>query len=101
KGRQGHAGRFLSGSFASERNLRANATSPGDGLLRNAQRIAGAPERLDQLGGLATIDLGSKPADMRLDDVRLGIEMKIPDMFQKHGARHDASLVAHEIFQKL
>jgi len=38
---------------------------------------------------------------MGLDDIRLRIEMKIPDVFEQHCARHDAALVAHQIFQEL
>ena len=38
---------------------------------------------------------------MSLDDVRLGIEMEIPDGFQQHGARHDSVGVAHQKLEQL
>jgi hypothetical protein len=38
---------------------------------------------------------------MRLDDIRLRIEMNIPDVFEQHCARRDAAFVAHQISQQL
>ena len=38
---------------------------------------------------------------MHVDDVRLGIEVKVSDVLQKHGAGGDLTGVAHQILEKL
>src|SRR6201996_5709565 len=70
-------------------------------LGRNAEGISDAPYGLDEFVGVATVHLRSQATYVRLDDIRIGIEMKIPDIFEKHGPGDNASLVTHEIFQQL
>ena len=38
---------------------------------------------------------------MHIYHIGLRIEMIVPDIFEKHGARHDMPGVAHEIFKQL
>jgi hypothetical protein len=45
--------------------------------------------------------LCSEPADMRFDNFRFGVEMKIPDSLQQHRPRHHATSVAHEKLEQL
>ena len=37
---------------------------------------------------------------MHVDDVGLGIEMMVPDLFQQHGARDDMPGMPHQIFEQ-
>ena len=38
---------------------------------------------------------------MHVNDIGLGIEMIVPDIFQQHGTRDDVAGIAHEILQQL
>src|SRR5262245_30420249 len=69
-------------------------------LFRCTQGVPGAAHRVDQLRP-ALVDLAAQPADVALDDVGLRIEMKIPDVLQKHGPRHHATGVAHQVLEQL
>ena len=44
--------------------------------------------------------LGAQPRDMNVDDVRLGVEVIFPDIFQQHRAGHDLPRVAHQILEE-
>ena len=44
----------------------------------------------------ATGNLSAQSANMALDDIGLGIEVKLPDALQQHRARHDAVGMAHK-----
>jgi hypothetical protein len=46
------------------------------------------------------VDLAPKATDMNIDDVRLGIEMVIPDFLEEHGSGDDLSVVTHEVFEE-
>src|SRR3981189_3361726 len=70
-------------------------------LARSTETVPYAAHRMDQRIGLQAVDLATDASDIDIDDVCRGIEMKIPDVLQQHGARHDAAFVAREIFQKL
>ena len=37
---------------------------------------------------------------MDVDDVRLGIKMVVPDVFEQHGSGNNLAVVAHQIFQQ-
>ena len=61
------------------------------------QAVAGVAHGMDERHVERPVDLGPQPADMGLDDTGLGIEMKVPDAFQKHGAGDHAAFAAHLI----
>src|ERR1700730_5821515 len=46
------------------------------------------------------VDLGAQPRNMHIDDVRLRIEMIVPDVFQQHGPRHPLPWLPDQIYQQ-
>ncbi len=70
-------------------------------LLGRADDIAGPPDGVQQGPIEAPVDLGAQPGDVGLHDVGLGVEVEVPDLLQQHGARHDLSGVAHQVFEDL
>src|SRR5690606_15674564 len=69
-------------------------------LAERAKAVAGAAHRVDQIVVEVTVDLRAQPADVRLDDGGMRVEMEIPHVLQQHGARNDLPGVAHEIFEQ-
>src|SRR5437667_12480397 len=69
-------------------------------LARSSKDIADTTHRLQQLSLEWTIDLVPEPADQDVDDVRLRIEVVIPDVRQNHRLRDDLSRVAHQVLEK-
>src|SRR5579859_29614 len=69
--------------------------------LRLLQDVAGASHSVDELAGMAAIDLAAQPAHMGLNDVGLGVEVEIPDALQQHRAGHHATCVAQQVFEQL
>src|SRR5277367_5710526 len=70
-------------------------------LARSTERVSDAANRVDQRIGLLAVDLATHAPDIDVDDIRRGIEMKIPDVLQQHCPGHHAALVANQIFEKL
>src|SRR3954469_5326359 len=64
------------------------------------EHVPRAADRLDELGIKPLVDLGTQPADMRLDDVGPRVEVEIPDILQQHRARHDPPGVAHQVLEQ-
>src|SRR5882724_6100759 len=64
--------------------------------MRRMQAISGPVDRLDQLLIERPIDLGSQAADVSLDDVGLGVEMKIPYALEQHRTGDDLLGISHE-----
>src|SRR3974377_2266938 len=62
--------------------------------------ISHSADGLVQVALSVSIDLVAQPADSGLHNVRLGVEIVVPDMFHDHGLRYDASRVAHQVLQK-
>lgn len=62
--------------------------------------VAFAPYRFDQLALKASIDLCAQATHMSLDDIGFGIEVKLPDSFEKHGSRDHSVSVFHQEFEK-
>src|ERR1700676_5215703 len=66
-----------------------------------AQPVTGAPNGLDNgLLGLAGAKLSAEAADMRLDDSRPRVEMKIPDVFEQHRPSDDSARMPHQILEE-
>src|SRR6266481_963877 len=70
-------------------------------LARSTETVPDTANRMDQRIRLLAVDFATHPPDIDVDDIRRGIEMKIPDVLQQHGAGYHAALVAHQILQKL
>src|SRR5260221_6470071 len=70
-------------------------------LARSTETISDAANRMDQRIGLLVVDLAPHAPDIDVDDIGRGIEMKVPDVLQQHGARYNTAFVARQIFQKL
>src|SRR6185369_5913097 len=70
-------------------------------LARSTEAVPDAANRMDQRISLLVVDFAPHPADIDVDDVGRGVEMKIPDMLQQHCPGYDPAFVAHQIFQKL
>src|SRR5687767_14592292 len=62
--------------------------------------VTRAADGMQKRGLEPTVDLGAQSRDMNVDDVRLGIEVVLPDILQQHRAGHDLSRMAHQIFQE-
>src|SRR6266480_70532 len=70
-------------------------------LARSTERVPDTANRMDQRIGLLAVDFAAHAPDINVDDIRRGIEMKIPDVPQQHCPRYDAAFVANQILQKL
>src|SRR5260370_6382074 len=70
-------------------------------LVRSTERVPDAANRMDQRIGLLAVDLGADAPDIDVDDICRGIEMKIPDVLQQHGAGYHTAFVANQILEKL
>jgi len=56
---------------------------------------------MDQRISLQAVDLATHAPDIDVNDIRGGIEMKVPDVLQQHGPGYDAAFVANQILEKL
>src|SRR3569623_1652220 len=67
-------------------------------------QIPGAAHGMDHvaptLTGKPGVQLRAQPADMRLDEVGLGVEMEIPHPLEQHGAGDDAPGIAHQLLEQ-
>src|ERR1700758_4946346 len=70
-------------------------------LARSTDAKSHAADGMNERIGLLVVDLLAHAADVNVDDVGGGIEMKVPHVLQQHRPRHDLALVAHEIFENL
>src|SRR5882762_8655747 len=70
-------------------------------LVRSTKAVPCATNRMDQRIGLEIVDLATHAPDINVDDICRGVEMKIPDVLQQHGAGYDAAGVANQILQEL
>src|SRR5215470_13785186 len=68
---------------------------------RSTEAIPDAAHGVDQRIGLLVVHLAPHATDIDVDDIGRRIEMQVPDVLQKHGARDDAAFVAHQILQQL
>src|SRR5690606_12131485 len=68
-------------------------------LSRRAEDISRTPYRVDQLGIESLVDFAAQSAHVSFDDIRLRIEMQVPDIFQQHIEGDDTAGVAHQIFE--
>src|SRR5882757_2666431 len=70
-------------------------------LARSTETVPDAANRMDQRIGLLAVDFATHAPDIHVDNICRGIEMKIPDVLQQHGAGYDAALITRQIIQKL
>src|SRR4029079_14534462 len=70
-------------------------------LARSTETVPDASNGMDQRIVLVVIDLSTHPSDVDIDDIGQRIEMKVPDVLQKHGAGYNAAFIAHQILQEL
>src|SRR5262245_45497108 len=64
------------------------------------EAISGAAPRMQQRRGKALVYLLAKTADVDVDDVRLGVEVVVPDPFKQHGTRDYLAGVAHQVLEQ-
>src|ERR1700686_4109806 len=69
-------------------------------LAKSTETIPDTANSMDQWIGLLAVDFATHATDIDVDNICRGIEMKIPDGLQQHGAGYDAAFVAHQILQK-
>ena len=69
-------------------------------LARNTEAKPDAANRMNQRIGLLIVYLASEAPDIDVDGVGRQIEMNIPYMLEKHGARHNPAFVADQIFEE-
>ena len=67
-------------------------------LARNTEAKPDAADRMNQRIGLLIVYLAAHSPDIDINDVERRIEMNIPYMLEKRGARHDPAFVADQIF---
>ena len=70
-------------------------------LARSTETVPDAADGMDQRISLLVIDFPTYAADIDVDDICRGIEMKIPNMLQKHGPRNHLTNIAYQILQQL
>src|SRR3981189_40716 len=70
-------------------------------LARSTETVPDTANRMDQRVGLLSVNFATDASDINVDNICRGIEMKIPDVLQQHGAGYDAAFVARQILQKL
>src|SRR6478752_5779921 len=70
-------------------------------LARSTETVPDTANGMDQRIGLMVVDLATHAANIDVDDICRGIEMKIPDVLQQHCPGYDAAFIAHQILEKL
>src|SRR5512132_1389161 len=69
-------------------------------LGRGTQAIPGAAHRMQQWCLESLVDLRTQATDVHVDDVRLRIEVVVPDALEQHGSGYDLALVAHQVLEQ-
>src|SRR5690349_20554374 len=70
-------------------------------LGRRLDDIPKPANGVDQLWLSSLCDLGPQPADLRLHNLRFGIEMILPYLFKQHCTSHDPFRISHQVFKQL
>ena len=65
------------------------------------EHIASVANRPQALPPTVGVDLLTQLADVNVYDIRLRVEMVIPDIFKQHGSGNDLVCMPHQIFQEL
>src|ERR1700733_6421493 len=89
-----HAGAQLENQGRSYSNLRCRQ------LGGRTQLIADSAYGVNQLRGMAIVNLAAQVVDINVDHVRGGIERKVPYVFNNHGASYSASGVEQQVFEQ-
>ena len=66
-----------------------------------AQHVACTAQSVDQPLRMAAIDGTAQPAHVHVDQVRLGVEMQIPDLLEHHRARDHLTGMLQQQLQQL
>src|ERR1700739_1081500 len=69
-------------------------------LLRSTEAKSDAADSMDQRIILTAVDLPADAPHIDIDDVGRRIEMQVPHVLQKHGARNHLTGVASQIRQQ-
>src|SRR5687767_8572140 len=64
------------------------------------QRVAGAAASVEQLDGVAVVDLAPQPLDVDLDQVRIRIERVVPDVLGDVASARDLALASRKILEQ-
>src|SRR4051812_38329209 len=70
-------------------------------LFIRCQHIPGITHRSQQRPLRVRLDLLPQLADVYIHNIRLRIEMIVPDVLQQHGAGHHLAGVAHQVLEEL
>src|SRR5258708_36809100 len=70
-------------------------------LARSTETVPDTANRMDQRIRLLAVDFATHTSDIDIDNICRGIEMKVPDVLQQHGAGYDATFVARNVLQQL
>ena len=65
------------------------------------ETVTGAPNGVQQRPLEPFVDLRAQAADVHVDDVRLRIEVIVPDALEQHRARHDLTDVTQQELEQL
>ena len=63
-------------------------------------RVSCAPNGMQKRLVEILVDLRPETRDVDVDDVRLWVEVIVPDVLEQHRARHDLSGVLHQVLEK-
>ena len=66
-------------------------------LVSNTKRISDATQGMNEGDGTPAIDFRPQTTDMRFNNVRFRIEVKIPDVFEQHFSGHHSTFVAQQV----
>jgi hypothetical protein len=56
---------------------------------------------MNESDGKLAVDLSPQSADMSFNDVGFWIEVKLPDVLEKHRTSHDTPGIPHQVFEQL
>src|SRR5258708_913544 len=68
--------------------------------LRYFKNISNSSNRVDHFLREIFVDFVSEPADQHVDDIRLRVEIIVPDVFQNHSLGNHSSGVAQQILKQ-
>ena len=67
---------------------------------RRREAVAGAAHGLDRRAAERPVELVAQVADVDLDDVRVALEVVVPDVVEDVALRHDLALAAQQVLEQ-